>query len=53
MMRDRITYDEFKHFVKKYYEQCVELGEEVSMMTREEVKTIILGNVKSILNKEP
>jgi len=53
MLKDRITYPEFEHFLAKYYKQNVELGHEISGLTSEEVKKIIISSVIKILNKEP
>ena len=52
MIKDRITYPEFKFFIKKYYKQCAELGAELNCMRPIEVKTIIIGNVRQILDED-
>lgn len=52
MLKDRITYAEFEFFIKKYYKQAAELGYEISGLTNEEVKAIIISNVTKILKKE-
>ena len=52
MTKNHITAAEFNHFLKKYFASCIQVGEECSMLSREEVRDIIVGNVKRVLQKE-